>query len=194
MASKREKGKIDHSAWPAIVARHSGGETLASIARSYGCTPPAIGYIVRRLGRPSKPGARGGGVALEIKTPRDAAAASSPISSERHGDALAAAGSHNGAPERSAPSTRPGIDRQLREQVNSDIAAFLVAFDTAFLNDTPGNRDALLDATDRLLRAGARTRIALEWIEVGSSAPKAHFGDDRRNGRQRAAGSARRSG
>jgi hypothetical protein len=46
--------------------------------------------------------------------------------------------------------------------VNSDIAAFLVAFDAAFAHNSLKHRMALREATDRLLRAGARTRIALE--------------------------------
>src|SRR5215831_19200822 len=48
MAAKREKGKIAHAEWPAIVGRYAGGESMASIARSYGCTAPAIRYIVNR--------------------------------------------------------------------------------------------------------------------------------------------------
>ena len=48
IVSKREKGKIARTEWPAIIARHQGGETLASIARSYACTAPAIRYIVNR--------------------------------------------------------------------------------------------------------------------------------------------------
>jgi hypothetical protein len=56
------------------------------------------------------------------------------------------------------------IDHTLRERVNSDIAAFLVAFDAAFAQNSLKHRMALREATDRLLRAGARTRIALERI------------------------------
>ena len=45
-ASKR--GKIPQSDWPLIMARYEAGETLASIARTYDCSPPAISYIVSR--------------------------------------------------------------------------------------------------------------------------------------------------
>ena len=58
------------------------------------------------------------------------------------------------------------IDQQLRERVDGDIAAFLAAFDAALLQDSPESRSALREATDRLLRAGARTRIELERLEA----------------------------
>jgi|SRR5271165_3662930 len=58
------------------------------------------------------------------------------------------------------------IDRTLRERVDGDIAAFLTAFDAALADDTIESRAGLRDATDRLLRAGARTRIELERLEA----------------------------
>ena len=72
--------------------------------------------------------------------------------------------------QRTAPQgTRDGgafIDRALRERVDSDIAAFLTAFDAALAGDTADSRAGLREATDRLLRAGARTRIELERLEA----------------------------
>ena len=58
------------------------------------------------------------------------------------------------------------IDQELRARVDADIAAFLAAFDAALAEDTPESRSALREATDRLLRAGARTRIELERLEA----------------------------
>lgn len=58
------------------------------------------------------------------------------------------------------------IDKELRARVDIDIAAFLSAFDAALVQDTQGSRSALREATDRLLRAGARTRIELERLEA----------------------------
>jgi hypothetical protein len=78
----------------------------------------------------------------------------------------------NGAPMRSAQepqATRDGgtfIDQALRERVEGDIAAFLAAFDAALDHDTVESRAGLREATDRLLRAGARTRIELERLEA----------------------------
>ena len=58
------------------------------------------------------------------------------------------------------------IDQTLRERVGGDIAAFLAAFDAALADDTIESRAGLREATDRLLRAGARTRIELERLEA----------------------------
>lgn len=58
------------------------------------------------------------------------------------------------------------IDQALRERVDGDIVAFLAAFDAALADDTVESRAGLREATDRLLRAGARTRIELERLEA----------------------------
>jgi hypothetical protein len=58
------------------------------------------------------------------------------------------------------------IDQELRNRVDGDIAAFLAAFDAALAGDTLESRAGLREATDRLLRAGARTRIELERLEA----------------------------
>lgn len=58
------------------------------------------------------------------------------------------------------------IDQELRNRVDGDIAAFLAAFDAALAADTQESRFGLREATDRLLRAGARTRIELERLEA----------------------------
>lgn len=73
-----------------------------------------------------------------------------------------------GAPEQSLKARDTGsfIDHALRERINEDIAAFLAAFDAALDHDTSESRTELREATDRLLRAGARTRIELERLEA----------------------------
>jgi hypothetical protein len=63
------------------------------------------------------------------------------------------------------------IDRELRARVDGDIVAFLAAFDAALVQDTQESRSALREATDRLLRAGARTRIELERLEARMPLP-----------------------
>ena len=65
------------------------------------------------------------------------------------------------------------IDRELRSRVDGDIAAFLAAFDAALAADTQESRFGLREATDRLLRAGARTRIELERLEARVPLPGA---------------------
>jgi hypothetical protein len=283
-----KRGKIPQQDWPTIIARHEAGETLASIARTYDCSPPAISYIVSRS-RARKP-------AEEAPTPSPAVApepqlikthAPLPASSAEPSGVSAGAspayggngagdrplsgmpGQHereahhggNGAvpdirnspplpangdarrtlhlslgngggprqpnnpssagplhtPASASPPTpgervaqRPGpdrlerspvdrrepgfapqpptsaamtdppaarngggafLDRALRDRVDTDIAAFLTAFDAALAGDTIESRAELREATDRLLRAGARTRIELERLEARTPLP-----------------------
>ena len=40
--------KIPQGEWSAIAARYAKGESISRIAQSYGCTPPAIHYILKR--------------------------------------------------------------------------------------------------------------------------------------------------
>ena len=42
--------KIPQGDWNAIAARFQNGKSISNIARSYGCTPPAIHYILKRSG------------------------------------------------------------------------------------------------------------------------------------------------
>lgn len=301
MEKSSKRGKIPQADWPLIMARYEAGETLASIARTYDCSPPAISYIVSRTRErpanetpppaapgepqlvksagagpdadgtvlaeastataeavadvrvepqrepPSDPGAR---PRLQNTAPRElplrrpaAAAPQQPEASWR--TAPQANGetrqklhlgfgndghAHNGtvpAPEaaggREAPRERlplppqqrqservpqrsfgepaqpaaavgngdygfsegrpPAqlprgdagggqksngsfLDQELRARVDGDIGAFLAAFDALLAADTQESRFGLREATDRLLRAGARTRIELERLEA----------------------------
>ncbi len=294
MDRSSKRGKIPQQDWPAIMARYEAGETLASIARTYDCSPPAISYIVSRSRTrgvaPSAVGSRAPASepqlikSHEIETPFrefgpdevaseqipagqlgspqqrgeeassqaapsspeglpeqagserddvneendvDAARSSEPIggSSRDHGAQRTLHLSHphrQDEPPATEPHhhsahganysdelmtsplarghrdlgpsdgqeairhTQPGngadarflrephsnkeagafIDLALRQRVEGDIAAFLAAFDAALNRDTPETRAELRQATDRLLRAGARTRIELERLEA----------------------------
>jgi len=320
MEKSNKRGKIPQSDWPTIMARYEAGETLASIAKTYDCSPPAISYIISRS-RARNAGAAAGTEPQLVKAHAHTAhetvtaATSPPVNAGdspqlRHHDAVipnnASAsdarpngltghnGSHGstdnrepgfpGLPPRAtlspfaapaqptppderrtlhighgngashqpngsadhvpsqphddaagsvirssfgeeragaisdrpmdtsprpqqheggqfgprpsaqpprpydqprygyghpAPQHRPGngetsskdgsasyIDKELRARVDGDIAAFLSAFDAALALDTQDSRSALREATDRLLRAGARTRIELERLEA----------------------------
>ncbi len=48
MEKSNKRGKIPQSDWPLIMTRYEAGETLASIARTYDCSPPAISYVVSK--------------------------------------------------------------------------------------------------------------------------------------------------
>jgi hypothetical protein len=92
---------------------------------------------------------------------------------ERQVSALASASPrHDGHGAGAKEGTVAYIDRELRARVDGDIAAFLAAFDAALVQDTQESRSALREATDRLLRAGARTRIELERLEARMPLPR----------------------
>src|SRR5262252_9708417 len=48
MERSGKRGKIPQQDWPSIIKRYEAGETLASIARTYDCSPPAISYVLSR--------------------------------------------------------------------------------------------------------------------------------------------------
>jgi len=319
MEKSGKRGKIPQTDWPLIMARYEKGETLASIARTYDCSPPAISYIVSRSKArqpsaesellPAEPqlikahpestlahngnGAAaehpaGNGAALPLPTPavglerRSNGAGANRNGLAPGGNGVAPYGSNGSAPgpngfdanasthnasthaDRAGPAAQPPrpmmprpaatpqppangeqrrtlhlslggnglngqpvpadppvavaapapppaaerpesrpplpprdppparygyspygeraevreadpgrrkdggnfIDQELRTRVDGDIAAFLAAFDAALADDTVDSRSALREATDRLLRAGARTRIELERLEA----------------------------
>jgi transposase-like protein len=66
--------KIPQGEWSAIAARHARGETIARIAHDYGCTAPAIHYILKR--QKARAGSAVAGVARGVNTAAPAAAAS----------------------------------------------------------------------------------------------------------------------
>jgi hypothetical protein len=72
----------------------------------------------------------------------------------------------NPEPQRPKDAAGSFIDQALRERVGGDVEAFLTAFDAALAQDSIESRAGLREATDRLLRAGARTRIELERLEA----------------------------
>jgi hypothetical protein len=144
------KGKIPREDWREIAGRAAQGEALASIARTYGCTAPAIKYVLNRLhatDQRSSSSESGVVEATGSAVPGMYAVAVASKPEPIAGRAL--------RPLRASASA-------LRESVYSDIAAFLVAFDGVMDNDTEAARQALIEATDRLMRAGARTRIEME--------------------------------
>ena len=162
MAGTREKGKIPHGEWAKILARYRGGETIARIGRDYGCTPPAIRYIIKRSG-----GVLKGTIVDERRTSRSS-------------DSVEVGGTRN-SPSSEAASLLPPIapaaramgkdilGPELRTRVSSDVALFLVALDHAVIDGSAESVAQLQDATDRLMRSTARTRLELERLLSGQA-------------------------
>jgi transposase-like protein len=56
--------KIPQGEWNAIATRHTRGETIARIAHDYGCTAPAIHYILKRQRQRAGQGLAGANTAV----------------------------------------------------------------------------------------------------------------------------------
>src|SRR5437763_6190070 len=99
MEKSSKRGKIPQSDWPLIMARYEAGETLASIARTYDCSPPAISYVVSRS-RARSPG-------TEIPIARAPSTAEAQLIKAPAGEMPAPATVQSGAGQDSPPPSRP---------------------------------------------------------------------------------------
>jgi hypothetical protein len=160
--------KIPQGEWDAIAARYAQGESITRIALSYGCTPPAIHYILKRnkqrvahkLGSPPNKG----------RTPAPAVFQPPPTPP---------------VPEATRPPTRPevmpastarktgrasaftaGLDSELHGRAEAAIAAFRSSFDAALSEGTPMVRQRLRQAASDLMRVAARTTIVLDRLNA----------------------------
>lgn len=162
---------------PSSPPRHSGSPSVAASGNG-----DARRRLHLALGSPSGSGAAPAFDAQPAERPNAAngqqaqpqAAAERgalPANREAHDSRTASEAEYPGrGPAGRDGPVRPGggsfIDKELRARVDGDIAAFLAAFDAALGQDTQESRSLLREATDRLLRAGARTRIELERLEA----------------------------
>lgn len=164
MKGATTRGKIPLSDRPTIVARYESGESIASISRSFGCTAPAIRYLIKRtkgtLSRDSEAGSRRMPASraltstLEIARTIPATLGRKDLISPLGNIKIAGSGN---------------FDRSLRDRISGDIAAFLVALDAATSELSGLNIETLVQATDRLLQACARTRMALDRLRTTPS-------------------------
>jgi hypothetical protein len=152
----RARGKIRHEEWPKIRDRFQRGETLAALARAYGCTSPAIRYI---LGRVVDAGTNPAVFRAAML------AASREQDTERSSSRVARL-----TPSRRDSVTTSSAGNDIWSRVNTDIATFLAAMDALFASESDKNYENLLSATDRLLWASARTRLELERVLAGRRA------------------------
>jgi hypothetical protein len=165
MADTR-KGKVEKDRWPEISARYAGGESLASIARDFNCTAPAIRYIVGR---------QNGAQPVAVSKRRSSTVARGQLASAQppvearyefgHGDARG--------------SLRHGlVPDNVRARVTNDIAQFLVALEDDSAGASTKQVEVMREATDAVLRSVARVLIYLNRAEsdygsavVGDEAP-----------------------
>jgi hypothetical protein len=173
MVNLREKGKIPRNEWPRILSKYASGESVAQIGRDYGCTAPAIRYIIKRVGMLKGDGGGEGPLSerkiLPSPTSRSPASRSMALSRQKNGAAST-------APPHVAESGTSGglLGPELRARVTGDVVSVLAALDRAVLEGSIDSLTALQDAVDSLMRSAARTRIDLGRILSGDAA--AEFG------------------
>jgi hypothetical protein len=158
VAKTREKGKIARKEWPKIVGRYKSGETIASIGRGYGCTAPAIRYIIKRSGVPLKEG-RLLAVSRNASRSRISGGANNMISTQTTAASFPAV-----APLREHTVGGHLLGVELRKRVSGDLATFLVALDHLVADCSREDLINLQDATDCLMRSIARTRMEVERL------------------------------
>lgn len=155
----RARGKIRREEWPRISERFHRGETLTEIARSYGCTSPAIRYI---LGRMVNGGASKTTVFRAPEPPVFEPDVERGSRAQRTAAPVHSTGRGGAAPMSGVAMSSAG--NEIWSRVNNDIATFLAAMDALFTSETDRNYESLLKATDRLLWASARTRLEVERV------------------------------
>jgi hypothetical protein len=176
--------KIPQGEWSAIAARYTKGESITRIAQSYGCTPPAIHYILKRSKQRAAQNPehrinehRVNGKSEAAMTfpgePRKPTAPEPPRAVEQRGEEH---GMGQLAPREVGPATGPGrnsaftagLDRELHGRAEAAIAAFRLSFDAALAEGSPGVRQRLRQAASDLMRVAARTTIVLDRLNASA--------------------------
>jgi len=185
MVNLRQKGKIPRNEWPRIVSKYAAGESIAQIGRDYGCTAPAIRYIIKRaeMLKGDGEGPLSEGKNLPSSTPRGAAAHSVALDRQK-------IRSGSGAPSHVATAAQSGtsvglLGPELCARVTGDVVSVLAALDRAVLEGSIDSLTALQGAIDSLMRSAARTCIDLGRILNGDE--RAEFGGRARENRRRRA-------
>src|SRR5438552_13575073 len=140
------KGKVPRHEWPAIVRRHEAGESFAVISRDYGCSAPAIRYIVNRFDHLPATGQTGS--AAVARTVSDDATAEPSPDLDTDGLPLAPDASGRSSLDFAAA---PGESEALmaEQRATSDIASILDALEAALIERSSEHLEPLLAATDR---------------------------------------------
>ncbi len=143
--------KIPQGDWNAIAARYANGESITRIAQSYGCTPPAIHYILKRAKQ--RPAA-----VDRVATATRAGVASAAPPRTASDPAIAMVSSAFAA----------GLNRDLHSRAEAAIAAFQASFDAALAEGSPDLRQELRRAAADLMRVAARTTIVLDRLSAAA--------------------------
>lgn len=192
--------KIPRAEWAAILARHAGGETITKIAQGYGCTAPAIHYILKRQRQSAEHGEadrrRAPTPPIHIEPPRTPPAADGASATPRHEIRRPPAASdgstlqdpilvaepradRNGRDTPAFPRPIAGprkpalaaaLDAQLYDEAEAAVAEFRASFDAALAENAAGTRERLRQAASDLMRMAARTTIVLDRLGAAREA------------------------
>jgi hypothetical protein len=149
LIKNRGKGKIPKSEWEKIAVRRTSGEAFASIARDYGCTAPAIRYIVGRTPPRSRVGSPTG---ESSRARRVVGRAAVGTRVEQRSDLL----------REGAVSGLPFLGPELSGRISGDVAEFLVAVDAVTSDSSPEMLSRLRSAADSIMRCAARLLLEIE--------------------------------
>lgn len=184
--------KIPQGDWSAIAARYQNGESISKIARSYGCTPPAIHYILKRNRQSPATGdgqppaglqtAAATGIPLAgpaplpvkpdriasapvlVRTPAALAVQAHPAMAQPALSPPAQPADRSDDHLRAAPAL--GLDRDLHHRAEAAIEVFRTSFDAALAERSPGVCARLRQAAADLMRVAARTTIELDRLSA----------------------------
>jgi transposase-like protein len=198
--------KIPQGEWSAIAARYAQGESISRIAQSYGCTPPAIHYILKRNkartaptrerpvnGRP-EPIARS--VHDPSRPPPSTAISRSPephhLQTNRDRGTVTPAKPMPSEPRPTlSPRQQPadpgrasrasaftaGLDHELHVRAEAAIEAFRSSFDAALTEGSPTVHRRLREAASDLMRVAARTTIVLDRLNASAERASSRVSD-----------------
>lgn len=168
MVNLREKGKIPRNEWPKILSKYDNGESVAQIGRDYGCTAPAIRYIIKRVGKLK---GASGGEELSGRKSSPAPTSRTPTARgtvlNRQENARSPAGTPHLATGAENSMSAGLLGPELRARVTGDVVSVLAALDRAVIEGSIDSLTALREAVDSLMRSAARTRIDLGRILNG---------------------------
>jgi hypothetical protein len=155
MKKQPVKGKIPRAEWPTIIERYRQHESLIAIAARYGCTAPAISYILRQAkatrGKPEMK-------STQLVRNGSAASKNSTDSVRKSGEVRVLKSSVAVACQVDEPD-EGRLGDKLRERISDDIASFVVALSGVISEMTPDNLDKLLETSDKLMLAASLARV-----------------------------------
>lgn len=196
--------KIPQGEWSAIAARYAKGESISRIAQSYGCTPPAIHYILKRSRKraaqnpePRTSGVEDSTTLARTAVPQIAEHAIREAAPSNIGQAAVPPVEPRPVPEpvlsptpggqsqplrarQEAVRTRGltgGLDYELHGRAEAAIAAFRSSFDAALAERSPTVRQRLRQAAADLMRVAARTTIVLDRLNAMAEREPARMPD-----------------